>query len=62
MKIKTSEAFRIASRIVLEAHPISSDDEKDIVLDVLSVLRKEEEMALMLEEVAEKEALASEAV
>lgn len=55
MKIKKSEAFRIASRIVLEAHPISSDDKKDIVLDILSILRNEEETALMLEAVAEKE-------
>lgn len=56
MKIKTSEAFRIAQRIVLEAHPITCEEQADIVLDVLSVLRKEEEMALMLEAVAEKEA------
>ena len=62
MKIKTSEAFRIASRVVLQSHPITSVEEVDKVLDVLSVLRKEEEMAKMLEEVAEKEALASEAV
>lgn len=55
MKIKTSEAFRIASRIVLESHPIVTEEDKDIVLDVLSVLRKEEETALMLEAVAEKE-------
>lgn len=55
MKIKLSEAFRIASRIVLEAHPIRNEEERDIVLDVLSVLRKEEEMALMLEAVEEKE-------
>lgn len=55
MKIKLSEAFRIASRIVLESHPIVTEEDKDIVLDVLSVLRKEEEMALMLEAVAEKE-------
>lgn len=56
MKIKLSEAFRIASRIVLESHPIRNEEERDIVLDVLAVLRKEEEMALMLEAVAEKEA------
>lgn len=55
MKIKLSEAFRIASRIVLESHPIRNEEERDIVLDVLAVLRKEEEMALMLEAVAEKE-------
>ncbi len=55
MKIKTSEAFRIASRIVLESHPIVTEEDKDIVLDVLSVLRKEEETALMLEAVGEKE-------
>lgn len=55
MKIKRSEAFRIASRIVLEAHPIVTEEDKDIVLDVLSVLRNEEEMALMLEAKAEKE-------
>lgn len=53
MKIKTSEAFRIAQRIVLESHPIRNEEEIDAVLDVLSVLRKEEEVALMLE--AEKE-------
>lgn len=57
MKIKTSEAFRIAQRIVLESHPIRNEEEIDTVLDVLSVLRKEEEMALMREAaVAEKEA------
>lgn len=55
MKIKKSEAFRIAQRVVLEAHPIRNEEEMDIVLDVLSVLRKEEEMALMLEAVEEKE-------
>lgn len=55
MTIKTSTAFRIASRIVLESHPIRNEEERDIVLDVLSVLRKEEETALMLEAVAEKE-------
>lgn len=62
MKIKTSEAFRIAQRIMLESHPVRNEEEADTVLDVLSVLRNEEEMAKMLEEVAEKEALASEAV
>lgn len=55
MKIKRSEAFRIAQRVVLESHPIRNEEESDIVLDVLSVLRKEEEVALMLEAVAEKE-------
>lgn len=55
MKIKLSEAFRIAQRVVLESHPIVTEEDKDIVLDVLSVLRKEEEMALMLEAVEEKE-------
>ena len=55
MKIKTSEAFRIAQRIVLEAHPVRNAEEIDTVLDVLSVLRKEEEMALYLEAVAETE-------
>lgn len=55
MKIKLSEAFRIAQRVVLESHPIVTEEDKDIVLDVLSVLRKEEEMALMLEAVEEGE-------
>ena len=62
MKIKTSEAFRIAQRIVLESHPIRNEEEIDTVLDVLSVLRKEEEMALYLEAVEEKEAQASETI
>lgn len=55
MKIKTSEAFRIAQRTVLESHPIRNAEEIDTVLDVLSVLRKEEEMALYLEAIAERE-------
>ena len=54
--MKTSKVFRIAQYCALQMLPIDTDEQKDTVLEVLSVLMKEEEMAKMLEAVEEKEA------
>ena len=53
--MKTSKVFRIAQYCVLQMLPIDTDEQKDTALEVLSVLMKEEEMAKMLEAIAEKE-------
>ena len=52
--MKTSEAFRIAQRCVLCQMEIKTNEQVDEILEVLAILRKEEEMALHLEQVRER--------
>lgn len=53
--MKNSEVFKIAQHCVLSQLPVDREEQRDVVLEVLEVLRTEEKMALRLEEAKEKE-------
>lgn len=53
--MKVSEVFKIAQHCVLVQMPVDTEEQREKVIRVLSVLKKEEEMAIYLESVEENE-------
>lgn len=52
--MKVSEVFKIAQHCVLAQLPVDTKEQREDVLFALSVLKKEEEMAICLEKVEEE--------
>ena len=47
--MKKSEVFKIAQHCVLSQLAVDTEEQREVVLEVLEVLKKEENMALRLE-------------
>ena len=56
MKIKKSEAYRIAQHAVLQICPVDTEVQREAVLEVLSTLHEEEKLALFTEKRKAEEA------
>jgi len=53
--MKNSEVFKIAQHCVLAQLPVDTEEQREVVLEVLAALKKEENMALRMEEIKSKE-------